>query len=451
MDIYSFINSPDIADHCRKIGHVFNALEMAVIIAYSEKTIKEKHAAWREIIADHPDMPIPESNCFDAQRSLHDYLRQVIALDEKWLTEFYAPETGAVYRVIVCQYGKEKLEDGCYSTAEQAWTALYDEWKDEEHADWDWKADGIESVYLIKEQVDVNECPRKLQVNANSDALAYIGHKDGYPDSLDDIFIDLPLPFERGDIITCWDKVFVLDNVPHWNSGRGKKYEEYLTGPFNDRTDMMGWGLFVSDSGVLYGDHTGVYDYYRYYRGKLKGVNRLLHYVSLFMKGEEYFRLPELLTMQGRIMLEHLIENGLLIKSHGCYVSDDLLAENRLTPEEKEEIQKTNGLMPWLAGKLSIHQVEFLIREFGGDSESVQKELSNGGSWYMGMCAKIVHDENYYAKTNDARFNPARRDMAKMFLEVYGHTENDWIDSHADGNSDDGGIPIPDYSKLKNE
>lgn len=430
MDICSFINSPDIGDHCRNIGHVFNALEMAVIIAYSEKNIKEKHKAWREIIADYPDMPIPQRNCFDAQESLHGYLRQVIAHDEKWLTEFYTSETGAVYRTIVCHHGEEKLENGCYSTAEQAWTALYDEWKDEEY----WKAGDIERVYLIKELVDVNEYPRKLQVNTNGDALASIGHMDGYPDSLDMIFIDLPLPFKRGDIITCRDEVFVLDDVPHWNSGMRKKYEEYLTGAYNDRSDMIGWGLFVSDSGVLYGDHTGAYDCYRYYRGKLESANRLLHYVSLFIKGEYGFRLPELLTMQGRIILEQLIENDLLIRSHGCYIPDSLLAENLLTPEEKEEIRETNGLMPWLAGKLSIHQVEFLVREFGGDNESVQTGLEDDGGWYLGRCAKIVHDENYYAKTNDARFNPARRDMARMFLEVYGHTESKWVNSHTDGN-----------------
>lgn len=449
IDIYSFMNSSDIADYCRNIGHIFNALEMAVIIAYSGKTIKEKHDAWREIIADYPDMSIHKNNCFNTQESLHDYLQTLISLDENWLTEFYTSESGAVYRTVVCQHGKEKFKDGCYSAADQAWAALYEEWKDDECGYWNWKKDHIDSVCIIKELVDVNEYPEKLQVNANGDALVCIGHSDGYPDPLDGIFIDLPLPFERGDIITCWDKVFVLDDVPHWNSGKGKKYEEYLTGAFNDRSDMNGWGLFVSEAGILYGDHTGNYDYYRYYRGKSEGVNRLLHYVSLFIKGEQGYQLPELLAMQGRIMLDQLIENNLLIKSHGSYIPEQLLAENRLTQEETKQIQETNGLMPRLAGKLSNHQVEFLVQEFGGDIESVQTELSDGGSWYMGMCAGIVHDENHYAKTNDARFNPTRRDMARMFLKSYGHMENDWIDSHTDSSSDYGGMPMPDYSKLK--
>ena len=45
MDIYGFMNSPDIAEHCRSIGHEFSPLDMAVLVAMSEKTIKEKHEA----------------------------------------------------------------------------------------------------------------------------------------------------------------------------------------------------------------------------------------------------------------------------------------------------------------------------------------------------------------------------------------------------------------------
>jgi len=98
MNIYSYIISPDIADHCQKIGHVFNSLEMAVIIAISEKTIKEKHAAWREIIADYPDMPIHDSLNFDARESLHVFLRELITWEEKCITDFYATGDDVVFR-----------------------------------------------------------------------------------------------------------------------------------------------------------------------------------------------------------------------------------------------------------------------------------------------------------------------------------------------------------------
>lgn len=99
-----------------------------------------------------------------------------------------------------------------------------------------------------------------------------------------------------------------------------------------DDLHMMGWGYFVDDTGVLYGEHTGNYDCYEYYRGKLEGKTRLLHYVNLFLNDE--IRLPELLTMQCRIMLEHQLENGLCIRDHGRYIPENLLAENWVPLEE---------------------------------------------------------------------------------------------------------------------
>ena len=100
---------------------------------------------------------------------------------------------------------------------------------------------------------------------------------------------------------------------------------------------MYDWGLYVSDKGVLHGDYTGVYDHFQYYHGKLKGKERLLHYVNLFIQWEKNeVRLPELLTMQSRIMLEILMEDGLPIQSHGCFISEEFLAENR--PANFEQI-----------------------------------------------------------------------------------------------------------------
>jgi hypothetical protein len=70
-------------------------------------------------------------------------------------------------------------------------------------------------------------------------------------------------------------------------------------------------------------------------------------------------------------MTECRLDNDLNYRNHGCYIPDNLLAENRLTPEKKVEIEKTGGVMPWLVGKMSMHQVEFLAAEFGRDKESV--------------------------------------------------------------------------------
>jgi hypothetical protein len=90
-----------------------------------------------------------------------------------------------------------------------------------------------------------------------------------------------------------------------------------------DSSDMLAWGLMVSEAGALYGDHVFAPDSFEYYHGKLEGNARLLHYVSLYMKDE--IGLPELLTMQSRILMENLLKNELRVDMHGCCIPEEYL------------------------------------------------------------------------------------------------------------------------------
>ena len=170
------------------------------------------------------------------------------------------------------------------------------------------------------------------------------------PEPLEDFYWDMcyvriPVPFKRGDILVSShideneqdEYCFVLDSFDQDN-------EERLSKWINSKNyTSEAWGLFVDDVGALYGDHVSSYENCVYYGGKLKGKDRLLHYVSLFIQDE--IGLPELLTMQCRVIAEHLLTNNFHIASHGCYIPEYLLAENRLSPDEKKKIEESNGLM----------------------------------------------------------------------------------------------------------
>ena len=89
MNIYDFFKSPDIAAHCKKIGHEFNSLEMAVIVDISGKPLKDKFAAWREIAvgqrgAEHRRFPAVAADIdLDfAPIDLHDLTRLESQRDE---------------------------------------------------------------------------------------------------------------------------------------------------------------------------------------------------------------------------------------------------------------------------------------------------------------------------------------------------------------------------------
>lgn len=79
MNILNFINSKDIREHLKAINYAFNSLEAAWLIYQCRNaTIKEKHAAWRELIRTMPDCKIPERMNTNPHDSLHNYLRKYI-------------------------------------------------------------------------------------------------------------------------------------------------------------------------------------------------------------------------------------------------------------------------------------------------------------------------------------------------------------------------------------
>ena len=59
FNIYSYMNSNDIARHCQKIGHKFSPAECAYLANASENhTIAEKYAMFNHIIETMPDEQI---------------------------------------------------------------------------------------------------------------------------------------------------------------------------------------------------------------------------------------------------------------------------------------------------------------------------------------------------------------------------------------------------------
>ena len=97
MDLFRFIDSKDIREHLRQMGYSFTAPEAAFLVWQCRSTtLKEKIAAWREIIETMPDCSMVERMNMDAIPSVHKFLEQYIALMERLLANFYCEEH-AVY------------------------------------------------------------------------------------------------------------------------------------------------------------------------------------------------------------------------------------------------------------------------------------------------------------------------------------------------------------------
>ncbi len=97
MDLFRFIDSKDIREHLRQMGYSFTAPEAAFLVWQCRSTtLKEKIAAWREIIETMPDCSMVERMNMDAIPSVHKFLEQYIALMKRLLENFYCEEH-AVY------------------------------------------------------------------------------------------------------------------------------------------------------------------------------------------------------------------------------------------------------------------------------------------------------------------------------------------------------------------
>lgn len=91
MDIYQFINSKDIREHCRKLGHRFNTVESAYLVWQSRNMpLAEKRATWREIIETMPDMEW--SHAGKDWGSIHRCLERYTELEDRLVEDFFTVE-----------------------------------------------------------------------------------------------------------------------------------------------------------------------------------------------------------------------------------------------------------------------------------------------------------------------------------------------------------------------
>ena len=106
MDVNSFLHSPDVAEYCEKIGHIFNPVEIAYLIEQSGKTINEKNMLFQELVDDYPDMQFHKSVKFHIRSSLHAYLRALIEWNKSAIEFFYHPHTESQKPLVytVCDY-----------------------------------------------------------------------------------------------------------------------------------------------------------------------------------------------------------------------------------------------------------------------------------------------------------------------------------------------------------
>ncbi len=292
-DDYNLINSRAIGNYCRSIKHKFNTEELAVLVYRNNRmTIEQKIEKYTDLINNYPDMEVIERiNC-----KHYDSVKTMIKGEIQRLNTLYE-ELIRDNSDSICtwtEYNKTTLRYECNTDLRHTFKTYKEAYEDiqkyiEEYNDT--ISFQITKKYFNKENKEIYA--KYLVENKKIKLIDILENNNNYLD-IDSIFLNLPTPFKKGDILVSksrsvfnygdYDDIFVLDYLCTWDDG----IEESLSKGNYDSWDMIGYGyyLYDEDSTDFVRDNKWNYDCFEYYDGELTGNNRILKDISSFLKGE---------------------------------------------------------------------------------------------------------------------------------------------------------------------
>jgi len=303
MDTYNLINSKAIQEHCRKINHQFNTLELAVLIYRNKRmSINEKISAYKELITDYPDMKLikkyrPEN--YDTVKEMVqgeieriENLVNILKTDEQDVIYTYNYYCKNIYDNGIIE-GKNEYRD-VYKTLKEVKDVIQKDIEEDEEKEILSFAIRKRKISNTKNEYEIR-AEYLLDENRNLKLVNIYDFESEYLD-ISMICLNIPTPFKEGDLLISTSDTpfsegyvldnkrftFVLDNLITWRDN----FQEALDRGSYDSSDMEGTGYSVTDEGRLYLDNIFDYDGWEFFDGELKGNERILRAVSNLIKGE---------------------------------------------------------------------------------------------------------------------------------------------------------------------
>ena len=292
-DDYNLINSRVIADYCRNIKHKFNTEELAVLVYRNQRmSIEEKIAKYNDLIKNYPDMEVIERiNCkhYDSVKTMiKKEIQRIKILNKKLIQD----DKNSIYTWTEYNKSTQKYEHS--GDVEHTFRSYKETFKDIQ--DYIKEYDDTISFRITKKYFD----KRKEKIfadynvkNKKAILVDIVESNKGFFD-IDQIFLNIPTPFKKGDILISNsptmksygdnNDIFVLEYLCTWR----KNLSSYLADGNYDSSDMIGYGYYFinDDTTEFVRDHKWNYDSFEYYDGELTGRNRILKNISSFIKGK---------------------------------------------------------------------------------------------------------------------------------------------------------------------
>ena len=208
--ILNFIDSNTVYKHLIDIGYEPDALTAAFIVWQSkDHTLEEKEKAYRLIIENMKDMPIPAHENHRARESLHSFLKIYIRRASRWIEHFKSGESNMVYDFSAYYGAPDNIwvdDDALYSSYEKVMEAIRSAIPDERYI-----KEGLEKMPLL-----FRIRRRPLDFEFERDYLYLTPELDDYKLSIEvttsdegfetfhlfeNLCLPIPHPFKKGDIV----------------------------------------------------------------------------------------------------------------------------------------------------------------------------------------------------------------------------------------------------------
>lgn len=289
MDIYRFLNSGDIAAHLKNTGYEFSPVEIAWLVWQCQAaTMRERHAAWEELIRTTPDCRVEKSFNVAGWDSLHDMLRAYMTLERRLQAILEADDPDAVYVYEVL----EKSHDPAERRPKWHGETLFLKYS---HAITHSFAQESLSFRITKKgfggSLWVEGCfnpqGELLRVTIWGPQITQKltqAELELESESFDGMWFDFPIPFQKGDIVcdAFLREPFVLLDTDPWCKKRHTERKSH-----RDGSDMLAFGYsYDREDRFLYDDYMADYMNLTYCNDPLEGGERLLEAYSRFEKGE---------------------------------------------------------------------------------------------------------------------------------------------------------------------
>ena len=298
-DDYNLINSRAIGDYCRQIGHKFNTEELAVLVHRNNiMSMDEKIAKYQDLIDNYPDMEVIERINCKHYDSVKELIKKEIERNKRTYEDLLKKDKNSVYTWY--EYNKMTGNNGSsYETINHLknnFTEIYKSIeKDIKEYDETNSFTIVKKFFNKKEKMIyayynvINKKPKLIKIYYKENG--YI--EDTFLD-IDNIYVYMPTPFKKGDILISSDQpsmknigdngnIFVLEYLSTWQ----ENIKEYLAKGNHDSSDMIGYGYYLYENEAkLVLDTKWDYDSFEYYGGEIEGNNRILKAISSYLKGK---------------------------------------------------------------------------------------------------------------------------------------------------------------------